>query len=285
MLSWWFKKDVDPEKLKKELSCARKLTPRLKRLLRRLGPEQVAEIILACWPDLYPGVQADLKTWVTEEGLVEEWLALLKKGPSRARALAAEILGITGQGRAVGPLLSALADGDEIVQIAAAAGLSLLRDPRCLEPLAQALVESQGRLPPARIAQVLIAFGEASIPHLVSFLEKADEEAAVRILEILGSIGGPRVLPYLIQGLKTPQAAIRVAAAQALGEAGFKEAGEELLKILADEDPKVRAAAACALGRIKYLKALPYLKRSLEDPSWQVRASAEVALKTLEVAR
>ncbi|WP_297199293.1 HEAT repeat domain-containing protein [Thermanaeromonas sp.] len=281
----WFKKNVDPERLKGELSCAARLTPRLKRLLRHLRPEQVAEIILTCWPKLCPGIQEDLKAWIKEEELVEEWLALLKKGPSRVRALAAEVLGITGQGRAVGPLLCALADRDESVQIAAAAGLSFLRDPRCLEPLALALTEPRGRIPPARIAQVLTAFGEAGLPYLLPLLERSSEEAIIRIVEVLACIGGPQVLPHLIGALKAPEAAVRTAAARALGEAGFKEAGDKLLEALEDEDPRVRSAAAYALGRLGHLKASPYLKRALEDPSWQVRISAEAALKTLEAVR
>ncbi|SMC00038.1 HEAT repeat-containing protein [Thermanaeromonas toyohensis ToBE] len=282
MLGWWVKKDIDPERLKRELSQARRLSPKLKRLLRRLKPEKAAELILACWPSLCSSLQANLKVWFKEEGLVEEWLGLLKAGSSEARASVSELLGILGQSRALGLLLSALADRDEAVQMAAAAGLVYLRDPRCLEPLALALAEPQGKIPPARVAQVLVAFGEASIPYLASLLEKVPAEIVARILEILGSIGGPQVLPYLTWGLKNHKAAIRVAAARALGEAGLEEAGEELLRVLTDEDPKVRAAAAYTLGRLKYLRALPYLKRAVEDSSWQVRTSAKVALKALE---
>lgn len=282
MFGWWGKKEIDPERLKREILCAIKLTPKLKRFLRRLGPEQIAELILDCWPNLHPSIQTDLKVWVEGEEMVEEWLGLLKTGPSKARALAAEILGILGQSQALGPLLFALADRDEEVQIAAATGLIYLHDPRCLKPLALALTELKGRIPPARVAQVLIAFGEVSIPYLVPLLDSANEETIIHALEILGSIGGPRALPYLIRGLKNPKATVRVAAARSLGETGFKEAGADLLEVLTDEDPKVRAAAAYALGRLGYFRALPYLKRALKDPSWQVRTSAEVALKTLE---
>lgn len=285
MFGGWLRKrqarrPQDPkEQLAERLKRCRGRLPRaLRRLLRHMAAEESAEAILQCWADLGPDLRQEVKAIAREEGLIDHWLALLKEGSPSERVAAAEILGFLGEGRVTGYLLEALADREVAVQMAAAAALAFLQDARCLPPLVTALAEPR-RIPPARVAQILAAFGAESIPYLVRALETGPEEVAIRVIEILGLIAHPGVLPHLSPCLQSPSAAVRAAAAGALGDTGLQEAGKYLLSALDDAEPRVRAAAVTSLGRLRYSEAYPALEQALRDPAWEVRLAARAALE------
>jgi len=283
LLSGWWRRGrkEDPRRLSEKLCrCRGRLPSSLREALLKLGAGEGARVVLECWPRLGPEVRGEIKALAYREDWVGDWLHMLKGGGARERALAAEVLGLLEVDRAAAPLLEALADGDEGVQMAAATALASIRDPRCLEPLALALAEPR-RIPPARVAQVITAFGRQSIPHLVSALRAGPEEVALRAVEILGNLGEAGVLPVLGQCLESPSAALRAAAARALGDTGLEEAAEYLSSALGDPEPKVRAAAVLALGRLGRGEARPALEKAREDPAWEVRVCAEAALKAV----
>ncbi|GFN22913.1 HEAT repeat domain-containing protein [Thermanaeromonas sp. C210] len=279
---WWRKgREKDPRGLIEKLCrCRGRLPSSLRKALAKLGAGEGARVILECWPRLGPEVRREVKALACGKDWVGEWLQMLKGGGAKERALAAEILGVLQVDGAVALLLEALADGEEGVQMAAAAALASLKDPRCLEPLALALAEPQ-RIPPARVAQVMAAFGRQSIPYLLPSVRTGPEEVAVRAVEILGNLGEAEVLPVLGEGLQASSPALRAAAAQALGDTGLREAAGYLLPALGDPEPKVRAAAALSLGRLRCREARHVLEKARDDPAWEVRISAEAALKAV----
>ncbi|MGI9951659.1 HEAT repeat domain-containing protein [Moorellaceae bacterium AZ2] len=280
---WWRKRRKEDNRglVEKLCRCRKEVPSPLKKALLKLGAREGARVILECWPRLGLEVRQELKALAYGEALVEAWLQMLKGGSAQERALAAEILGVLAVDRAVAPLLEALADREEGVQMAAAAALVSLKDPRCLEPLSLALAEPR-RIPPARVAQIMAAFGPQSIPYLLPAVRTGPEEVAVRAVEILGNLGEASVLPLLGECLHASSPALRTAAAGALGETGLRDAAGYLLPALEDPEPKVRSAAALSLGRLRCGEARSALEKARDDPAWEVRISAEAALRALD---
>ncbi|MDN5345409.1 MAG: hypothetical protein PWQ18_1523 [Clostridia bacterium] len=266
------------------VKCRGRLPQGLRRGLSRLDALALARLLDGLWPRLGPATRAQLATLVEEGGFVDAWIRLLEGGKAGEKALAATILGEMGISRALGPLLAALGERDEGVQLAAGAALVRLRDPRCLEPLLVALAEPR-RWPPARVAEVLLALGEASIPPLLALLAEGPEDVAIRVVGILGLFSATCTLPALEKCLRAGTAAIREAAALALGEAGLVQAAGGLIAALADPEARVRAAAARALGRLKFREAEGPLQGCLSDSTWEVQIAARAALAELAAGK
>ncbi|MDK2820608.1 MAG: hypothetical protein PWP31_573 [Clostridia bacterium] len=262
--------------------CNGKLGGRLQKRLKQLEVIDLAKLLNGVWSLLDSGTKEQLIIMVNEEGLVDKWLLYLQQGNVEEKVVAATILGNLQETRALGFLLEAIRDRDEGVQLAATEALIKLRDPRCLKLLITGLNEPK-RLPPARIADVLLAFGTTSIPPLLHFLEESPEEVTVRIIEILGLFKDSQTLTALENCLRTGSDNVREAAANVLGEMEVKEVGEILIIALKDNVPRVRAAAVRALGKLKHKEAQPALTACLDDDSQEVRLAAKMALKVLAV--
>ena len=148
-------------------------------------------------------------------------------------------------------------------------------------PLAEAL-SNPGKLVPARVAEVLVAFGDSAVKPLIDELKYAGKEGQPLICEVLGQIGDTRAVPVLKEILReSPYEQGRAAAAQALG--GIPEKGNvaALLEALGDPAWEVRGCAARALGELGGQEAAAGLAKAREDENRRVRVIAEAALKKL----
>ncbi|WP_258360656.1 HEAT repeat domain-containing protein [Moorella sulfitireducens] len=264
-------------------NCRGKINKELRRELCLRDAQDLAVLLNRLWSHMEKTTRAELVAICEQEGFIEAWLRTLKQGKTGEKVTAATVLGEMEVKRALAPLLAAMGDRDEGVQMAATAGLIRLRDRRCLEPLLTALTEPR-RWPPARVAEVLVALGKDSIPPLLDLLERGPEEVTIRVINILGSFKDEQVVAALERCLEDESAAVRREAAVALGETGSHQGVESLKRALADAAGEVRAAAARALGKLKCPEARDLLEDCLKDDIWEVRAAAGAAITELAAA-
>lgn len=281
---WWKWRCRDKQqRLELELkNCRGKLSKGLRLRLCRLETLELAQLLLRVWPRLGEAAREQVTVLVEEKGFIEEWLGLLKKDKNSEKILTATVLGELAAGQALAPLLWALGDTDEGVQMAAAAALARIGDPRSLEPLLVALTEPL-RWPPARVAEVLVALGPVSVPPLLELLPKGPVDLTVRVIAILAMFKDDRVVPSLEICLQTGPVDVREAAAAALGEIGAVQAIPGLKKAVADPAARVRTAAIRGLGRLKCSDARELLQNCLTDGAWEVRAATVAALQEMAV--
>ncbi|MGD2105530.1 MAG: HEAT repeat domain-containing protein, partial [Anaerolineae bacterium] len=143
---------------------------------------------------------------------VEALTTCLEDGDPEVRATAAELLGKTGDDRAVEPLTVHLEDEIASVRRAAAEALGTLGDTRAMDSLIELL---------------------------------ADDSASVRraACHALGKLGDRGAVEPLITALEDADATVRQAAAQALQEMEDRRVVEPLIAALGDSDRAVRLAA------------------------------------------
>ena len=107
------------------------------------------------------------------------------------------------------------------------------------------------------------------------------ERALVGILEVVASVGDPRLVETVIGFCNHPSAPVRESAVRALGAMGGSRVGSVIDRMLKDDDVGVRAAAATAVGRIGRWRSSARLGELLSDADEGVRNAAAVALKDL----
>ena len=137
----------------------------------------------------------------------------------------------------------------------------------------------------------LTAAGGPATPLLAQLLEEADDELAVRILDVLGDIGAQAAsaLPHLLAALSHPDVNVRRYAVEAVGTVAQGTSFDhlELAQPLADEDALVRRNAALAIARLSTEignddALVPALADNLLHWHHHVRGWAIEALQRLE---
>jgi HEAT repeat protein len=137
----------------------------------------------------------------TESGDLDALVKDLNHRVWEVRRNACEVLGSSGDPRAVPHLVRALQDGVGAVRFAAAEGLGKLSDPE-------------------------------AIPHLIALLDNPNFGSYAPVIESLASLKAQQAVPYFIRFLRDPDARIRGLAANALMVMtrqfiGFKAKGGE----------------------------------------------------------
>ena len=94
--------------------------------------------------------------------------------------------------------------------------------------------------------ELLIAFGDITMPHLTRLLTDGTQEVRSLSAELLGDIGNPQAVMPLIAALLDSEAPVRHGAARALGMLGDCRAVPPLQR-LAEGDPWDQLYAAAAL--------------------------------------
>ncbi len=137
------------------------------------------------------------------------------------RAYLIQLLGRTGDERAVEDLINLLTGDTELTQSAAADALGWIGDLR-------------------------------AVPSLVIALEQSPAESSVREVaaEALGRIGDPEVVPTLVNSLTDSNEWVRRASAVALGDIGDKRVVDPLAQALGDESAIVQDAAFEAIKKL-----------------------------------
>lgn len=221
-----------------------------------------------------------------EAGIVERHVHRLEHSRSWAeRAFAARYLGEIGSAGAVEPLIRVMRntrEEDRDVRMAAGRALGRIRDPRALEPLLESLSAPESWLP-ARIAEVVLEFGDAAFEPLLARLGRHDDPAGrAWAAEILGDLRNPKAVPALITCLNDLSDQVRARAASALGKLQDRRAVPELIRImLSDPVPYVRIQVVRALGALGDPRALHHLIDALKDGEWWVRIRVVEALEQL----
>ena len=227
-----------------------------RRGVRRLGPELSPEQLLALAGDHRPR-----RKWGRIEALRR--LAASDALPDGGREALAE----------------ALADQDDDVRLATAAGLAVRADHLAAGLLVASLAERRdGR---TRVAAELETFPVRIVGQLLHGLLD-DERPDVRFwgLQLIGR-GRAIIPPGRIEQLIADESPdVRAALAEALPNVAAHPAGP-LLRLLDDDVWFVRVHAARALGEARVTPAASAVAELLRDRSWWVRDAAEKALVEL----
>lgn len=212
---------------------------------------------------------------------------------------------------AVEPLVRALDDPAEIVRFHAAMALGILREPRAVPTLLQALARSDEQsyhygnsaaylmqmADPSSVGPLIELLGHESptvrmnaaralgrlrdprvVEALTPRLKDADPSVRAAAVRTLGILQAQVPLESLLALLGDDHANVRESAADALGRLGKPQAADELAKLAGDAEPHVRVAAAVALVRMNDPRGVAMIKASLADPSDKVRERAAIAV-------
>lgn len=169
---------------------------------------------------------------------------------------------------------------DEVQCVEAAQVLMSLKNKKLILPLIDALTKP-AQYVPARVAEVLLAYGSDAAEIMALRLPELPLEAKCQVISILEELGDSQGIPCLLQELAHPSPQVRMKAVDALGEVGSQEISESLIMMMNDPDWGVRARAAKALGKIKAPQGIPVLEMALQDDAWWVRKNAEEAIKKI----
>lgn len=209
-------------------------------------------------------------------GSFEAWLFIrvnlqiskLKSPDAAVRKQAAVELGGFKNPRAVQPLLDALNDSDDDVQANAAKALGQIADPNSLQPLLADLDAARDnyrgnytlKYP---LAEAAGGLGPIALEPLMARLRDKDigEAAGGGLVKI----GAPAVDP-LLATLNDPDPALRVRVAGLLGSIKDPRAVPALIAALKDKDLDVCKSAAAALGLIRDPRGDPPLIAILAVP-------------------
>ena len=218
-------------------------------------------------------------------GLTERYLSEVRTARAwRERARAATALGLLRDPRAVRPLVEAMRDDaeDGDVKLACAEALGRLRDRDATVEMCELLADVDEWASP-RLAQILAELGEPALDPLLATLDKsASLNARVWAVQILGRIGDHRSTWPIIERLHDRAESLRLSACNALAALRDARAVPPLIDVvLRDPIAAVRAQAARALGELGDDRALPLLISSLGDPDYWMRFRALEAIEAL----
>ena len=187
----------------------------------------------------------------------------------------------------IGPMVRALEDSSWVL---AAEILGATGDPRAIEPLIGALRHEQfltiqrpdGTIEPFGVVKHLVSFGQLAVGPLIRALQISDPGIQGAVALALGLIGDPTSVGPLAEALgKSDPWASRPHVAKALQLIG-EPAVAPLIQVLGHQDPSVRAEAARILGEIGDPRATEALAYALGDGAaagaWTVARTAAKAL-------
>jgi HEAT repeat protein len=221
---------------------------------------------------------AALETLIRQgKAVVLPLMALLEHRNPAVRVLVTEILGSIADPRALPGLVTALADRDRRVRLAAIAAIGKLGTQTAEMLLLDALESGDTEIVDTA-ARALVRAGAAASHHIIELLRAPSPDLRARAARILGQIKEPLSLAPLVNALKDSDEWVRAAAAHALGGLLDPAAAEPLINCLRDGHPPVRAAAADALGQLRDLSAAEPIMPLLQDSQASVRAAAVRAL-------
>lgn len=250
------------------------------------------------WEKLNESGRAVLRQVLAERRLTTGLLADLAGPERRKYALAAGVLAKLQETEAVPLLVNLLASSDLGAVLTAEEALKNYSPELTIEQLLAALNDAR-RWPPARIAEIIICYGQAAAPYLVKAFETAGSSGVrAHLIEILGQAGDPRGWMAVGAALVDPDPVLRQKGAWAAGRiaSGCKRVGEEsaeglpaenlsavaaaaaLEPLLNDPVAAVRAEALQAVCLLSPGRTLILLARALLDPDWLVRNRAAAIL-------
>ena len=169
------------------------------------------------------------------------------------------------------------------VRRAAAKTFTLIKDPKSMATLGEALTGDPDPVVQGSAAGALAELGGAAVPLLLAILEEPGVSAFCKGLAAwaLASIGA-RGAEQLRPAMESPLVDVRAAVVGALGDQIQNSDDQEALTLLhqALEDPsqEVQAEAVTAFGKLQHPRFIPVLAASLESPHPEVRKNGALAL-------
>jgi HEAT repeat protein len=243
----------------------------------------VEEILLEAARGATGGIRERLTAAFVGQGSVRTAIAALRSRRRWKRADAAESLGLMRSREAVEPLVALMNDSEPEVRIRAARALGLIRGTTSIRPLVRALADPS-RWSAIRVAEILISVGTEAADEVLAAFEGLPRLGRISALDVLGRIRSLRAVGLMTRCLDDEDADIRARAAHGLGLIGTRRVAGDLIKALADPEWPVRAMAAKGLGRIGDPAAIPHLREAMKDRQWWVRANSGEALRDLGAA-
>ncbi len=151
---------------------------------------------------------------------------------------------------AVAPLIETLRSQSGNKSWGAAHLLGRFNDPRCVQPLQEALYSSNLLVGHAA-ACALERYGETAVPSLVNALSDNHFLTKLQIVSVLERIGCQRAVVPLMQLLQIAESpTMRYTIIQALGVLGDPQAVDLIRSFRDDEDHHVRKRVCIALNRL-----------------------------------
>jgi HEAT repeat protein len=224
-------------------------------------------------------VQHRISSAFEELGFVEEARRLLTNRRWVNRVEGAEKLGRMMSRRPLPDLVTLMNDPVPEVRIRAAKALGAIGGLEAVESLLGALKDTN-RWSALRISDILATLGDAAVDPLLREVPKLPAIARVPAIDILGRLRSPKAVRLLEELLNDPHDNARARAAHSLGVIGDPRAAAKLVLALKDAEWPVRAMAAKALGMLPGTTGVPELTRALGDREWWVRSNAALALGT-----
>ncbi|GAB1420577.1 hypothetical protein MASR2M15_06810 [Anaerolineales bacterium] len=174
-------------------------------------------------------------------------LLLNLEAPLAQRRYAAHTLSKMKDAAAVEALIKTLADPDRLLKNKVIYALGQIGDTRAVPPLVDLLGVEDLELR-ATLADVLLEFGEAALPLLITNLHNNRWPVREQAADILSLIADERAVEGLSQLARDYYWEVRFAAVNALASIEGPAAQEALKKFLLDPDPKVSRLAARFCG-------------------------------------
>ena len=180
--------------------------------------------------------------------------ACLSWKDTNIQELASSILSHIADSRVLDPLINALGNTNWIVRMHAAKALGRVKDPKAAEPLCP-LLHDKVKGVREECVQALTQLGDAGVPFLLEGLKHEEWIVRLHAIEALGNMKSSQGVEALLYVLFNDRdSAVRVDAARALGNIGNPQAVEHLITAMRQKD--LRPVAIEALGKIADTRAV-----------------------------
>jgi HEAT repeat protein len=188
-----------------------------------------------------------------DERAVEPLMPFIGSDEPGIRRAAIRALGRLKSPKAVARILEVLKDDESTAREEAVIALGEIGDPRAVDPLIKALQDPSEKIATSAATALEKMSWKPADDHQKAwyFFAKKDWQASVEL-------GQPSIEP-LVSSLRNTDIATRVKAINALGEIGDEQALEPLMNAFHDMDATVRKAVIRAIGKIDHERAFQFL--------------------------
>lgn len=213
----------------------------------------------------------------TDTETVPDLLTRLADPDPSVRRESAMLLGESGDGRALYPLVRALRDGDRGVMQAATDALVQIGGEAVVYNLLPLLRDEDAAVRNMSV-EILQQTAAAALFLMAPLVRDKDEDVRKFAVDLLGRVGSETVVPDLIGALGDANANVRAGAAESLGKLGDGRAVADVAALLGDPEEWVVFSAIEALGNLGGPDAVGPLTKLLSGDSEEVRFAVIEAL-------